>query len=222
MIKPNQIIAARGLLGWTQVNLVESVLEMGMKLTRPALQAIESGRVDQPRLQTMEAIIKTFNDAGIVFNDRGGVEFREATTKVIQGDDCFLRFQDDIFYELRDERGEALYMFIDEGFNEPEESDPIVAKDLMMRRAGIRMRMLIREGDKSLMFPLHEYRTIPSQFFHNNIQVAYGNKFAIVENDDRIVVFDNPHLAQSQRKVFDYMWSMGKQPTETIRQKTYE
>jgi transcriptional regulator with XRE-family HTH domain len=65
MIRPGQIRAARGLLGWTQAQLARAA-----GLSEVAVKNLERGRTD-PRASTLTAIQEAFDRAGVVFLDPG-------------------------------------------------------------------------------------------------------------------------------------------------------
>ena len=78
MIKPEQMKAARALLGWTQSDLAKAV-----GLSSTALSAIEKGTSD-PRASNLEKIQNALEGAGVVFipsNGEGiGVRLRKGVT----------------------------------------------------------------------------------------------------------------------------------------------
>lgn len=65
MITPGQIRAARGFLGWTQVQLARAA-----GLSEVAVKRLERGRTD-PRASTLLAIQQAFEHAGVIFLDQG-------------------------------------------------------------------------------------------------------------------------------------------------------
>jgi transcriptional regulator with XRE-family HTH domain len=78
MITREQLRAARGLLGWKQIDLAEAA---GITLSQ--IKNIERGAMD-PRASMLATIEAAFNQAGVVFIDQNdalpggrGVRFRE-------------------------------------------------------------------------------------------------------------------------------------------------
>lgn len=65
VITPAQIRAARSLAGWSQKELSEHC-----GLSEIAIKNIERGRSD-PRSSTLAAIVKAFDEAGVVFLQPG-------------------------------------------------------------------------------------------------------------------------------------------------------
>lgn len=65
MISAAQVRAARALKGWTQSDLARA---SGVSLI--AIKRLETGASD-PRVSTVEAIRRAFDEAGVVFLDAG-------------------------------------------------------------------------------------------------------------------------------------------------------
>ena len=110
-MKSDQIKAARALLGWTQQDLCA---HSGGSIKIATLKQIEADKV-RPTEETLKNIKTTFDAHGILTTDRGGVDFKPNGFVELIGDDAFLKLQDDIYYTLREVRGEVLWKYIDEG-----------------------------------------------------------------------------------------------------------
>ena len=84
----------------------------------------------------------------IEFNDQGGVQRRSDQLEVIQAPDAFLKLLDKIYYELKHTGGEVLFN------NANNRLTPMDAlqSELRLRKAGIKMRFLVRENDTHLHF----------------------------------------------------------------------
>jgi predicted transcriptional regulator len=65
MITPEQIRAARSLLGWRQADLAKA-----SGISQVAIKNIERGATD-PKASTLDAIQAAFDKAGVVFLDAG-------------------------------------------------------------------------------------------------------------------------------------------------------
>ena len=65
-ITRRQLVAARGLLGWSQ-----SDLALLSGVSRKALTNFENGHTSQPTDETQRALIETFEKAGVEFIPRG-------------------------------------------------------------------------------------------------------------------------------------------------------
>jgi len=195
------------MLDWSQTVLAEKCGEVSV----PTIKLLENGRVNSSE-STLNAIRRTFEKSGIEFID-GGVRFVPDVIQVIEGDDCYLRLLDDVYYTLRKESNpELLISCADDRVSPPEVNE----KYRKMRAEGIRMRQIVRDSNKYLMGPLEEYRYMPEKYFINRVSLIYGSRFAIVLSDaTKISILKDPVMADLQRNLFNFMWSVTKQPVET-------
>ncbi|MDD3183478.1 MAG: helix-turn-helix transcriptional regulator [Alphaproteobacteria bacterium] len=212
MITERQIRAARGLLGWDAADLAEKA-----KLTRATLSNIENNLV-QARSGSLEKIVRVFSENGIEFLGDYGVELRNDRLVTLKGENIFFRVLDDVVATLRNaQKPEALFACVDD-----QVSPPVVIENYRrLRKTGIKMRSLVREGDTYLMGNLEEYRYLPEAFFHNSTTVIYGDKVATMildpetKKDENAIIIRNPHVAAAQRNLFNLIWSVSKQPKVT-------
>ncbi|MCL2473334.1 MAG: helix-turn-helix domain-containing protein [Alphaproteobacteria bacterium] len=213
MITGKQIRAARIFLDWDAKDLADKA-----GVNRETVFNIERGTV-QARPSTIKKIVKTFYDAGVEFNGNCGVELRDDTIRKIAGNASYLEVLDDVFMTLRETSGEVLFAFVRNKLSTPE----VIESQLRLRRLGIKFRSLIEEGDTYCLFPLNEYRTVPKQFFRNNVLVIYGDKVALFLNQEkRAIIIRDSGLVETQRKMFEIIWNVGSIPTKTTAAKTYE
>lgn len=91
---------------------------------------------------------------------------------------------------------------------------------IRMRKAGIRFKILMKEGNTLLHFPINEYRWVPEKYFHYNLQVVYGNKLATCifpkssnEEMDKVLIIKSTPLTDSARATFNFMWENCYSPT---------
>jgi predicted transcriptional regulator len=82
VIAPAQIRAARALIGWKQSDLAREA-----KVSEMAIKRLESGGSD-PRVSTIDAIQRAFDQAGVVFLDDGdtrdggaGIRFKRGSPR---------------------------------------------------------------------------------------------------------------------------------------------
>jgi transcriptional regulator with XRE-family HTH domain len=219
MITGHQIRAARGLLNWTAEDLAKKV-----GLSREAISKWEDG-TSQPRAKNIADIIQIFDEGGLEFNGTLGVGFKNDLVTTLKGENVFFRVLDDVVATLRDKtKPEALFACVDDKL-----SPPVVIENYRnLRKAGVGMRSLVKEGNTHLMGKLTEYRYLPAEHFHNNATVIYGDKFATMILDPKTgadmaaVIIHNPHIAAAQRNLFNLIWSSLQKPNKSTAEVRYD
>ncbi len=205
-----QIRAARALIGWSQGELAEQ-----SGLSQTGIARIENG-TNRPNSSTIEKIVDAFGKDGIIFTNRG-VEKDDFPVYHTEGEThelAYLKLLEDAFEHLKTvENPELLIMFADDGVSPPS----VNKMYLKMKKAGIKMRQLIEEGNAHIMGPLEEYRYIPKVFFINRVTLIYGDRIANESADVcRGIVRVDPINANIQRNMFNILWRVLEQPTETV------
>lgn len=211
MISKEQIKAARAMLDWSQKHLAE---KCGV-VSEPTIKLVEAGKVNSTDA-TLSAIKRTFEKEGIEFTRQNGVRIRDDLLTVIEKMDehenLYLQLLDDIFYTLKGREGEILWSFIDESRADQNE----IEREHMIRRAGAKVRSLVRYGDTHLHFGLEEYGYMPKGYFINNPCVVYGDKFAVMMNNERkVLIIHDAAVAELKRKEFEIIWSIGLRPEKS-------
>jgi len=216
MISPEQIRAARAMLDWSTADLSRL-----SGLTINGLNKIERGQVT-PHKATLEVLEKLFEGHGLEFIRDTGVNRRDNTLQVIEGADAYFRLLDDIFYTLKEQQeSEVLFAFVRNKLS----SAQSITSDLRLRKSGMKFRSLIEEGDTYCLYPLAEYRQIPTEFFYNNPQIIYGTKVGTMiykQTDKTALIVNNPHFAAIQRNMFNLAWKGGRIVKKTSAPETYE
>lgn len=211
------------MLDWSQKSLAEHC----ESVSEPTIKLIETGKINSTP-ETLGAIQKTFEDAGIEFLPQNGVRFRDDLISVIErkneDDNVYLKLLDDIFYTLKDTHGEVLFSFVDNSRS----SEEALSKQKFIRANGISFRFLVRNGDDYLIYPLDEYRFLPKGHFLNNPAIVYGDKFAVLVQEpgtrkpQKFILINDPSIAEIKRKEFDIIWNIGEQPSVTVAEETYD
>lgn len=205
-VKVNQIRAARALLNWSQKDLAE----------RSGISDISILNYENekrtPHAGTLEKILRAFELEGIVFT-ANGVELKEDTVTVIEGEGWYLNLLDDVYLSLLDKKdSELLFICSDDRASPPEVNNRM----RKMRNAGVRMRQLVEEGNTYLMGPLKEYRYVPKERFNNYVSLVYGDKVAVCTgHNSKAVVFRDEALANTWRNIFNVMWDTLEEPTRS-------
>lgn len=209
MITVEQIKAARALLEWNQ-----DVLAKAAGLSKPALANIER-RLSSPRAETLDALQKALEQAGIEFTEGPGVKLTSDTVKVMvfSGSDSIQRLWNDIYTTLKSGE-ERLISGVDEDTFIQATGERF---DKMMQRyqkAGIRGRILALEGDRNFVDPTSEYRWIPKQIFQDVPYYVYADKYAMLiwKPEPKVVLVENKAIAEAYRAQFERHWAEAKVP----------
>jgi transcriptional regulator with XRE-family HTH domain len=203
-VTSSQIRAGRALLGWSQQDLAARAL-----ITQVTVANIENDKTGGSR-SSLKAIRVALENEGVNFVENGVVRTDDFLS-VWAGEDAYLRLLDDIYFSLKENKGETLFMGADERKNLPGVSD-VIRK---MKSAGIRLRIIIEEDNYHILGDLDDYRQIPTRYFANAVSVIYGDKYAILVGTPetfRVCLVKNEAVLKAQRGVFDFFWENGKRP----------
>ena len=212
MISRQQIKAARAMLDWSQKVLAQQCEHV----SEPTIKLIETGKINSTP-ETLGAIQKTFEDAGLEFMPQQGVRFRNDLITILEGrndENTFLRLLDDIYYTMKDSFGTVLWSFADEELSPPD----VLAKETIIRNNGISYKSLIRYGDTDFQYDLEEYRWLPKGQFLTNLTAVYGDKFATIVNKpnsktvEKVIIIRNESIAEMKRKEFEIIWNYCEKP----------
>lgn len=218
MLTREQIKAARALLDWSQRELAEKCGDV----SEPTIKLVETGRVNSTPA-TLGAIRDCFEAAGVEFLPQSGVRFRDDLLTVLEPkgktDNVYVRLMEEVHHTVRGRYGEVLFSFIDQSLS----SQEVVDRQLLIRKAGVGMRFLIRHGDTYVRYPLDEYRYLPKGKFVNNSTVVFGDKVAFVINRlDKIIIIRDPDVAEIKKMEFDMLWQAGGKPQKSTAPRRYE
>lgn len=208
MISRTQIKAARAMLDWSQQKLAENCKEISV----PTIKLIESGKVNSTPT-TLSLIKRTFESSGLEFLPQNGVRFRDDFITIFEKFDeddlVYLRLMDDIYSTMSRNPAEILFSFVDQSLA----PEAVIDRQAMIRKTGSPMRFLVKHGDTHLRFPKDEYRYLPKGHYLTNPCIVYGDKFALMVNDwEKVVIINDPAVAELKRKEFDIIWEYGVQP----------
>ena len=205
-----QIRGARGILNWSQHDLSERT---GISST--SIGSIENGQ-SVPRENTLNAIRKAFEDAGIEFMPGSGLRMRNEMMQIMEGDEALDKLNDDIFTTLSVSGGEVLIFGLEEKIdqNSPEFKKVTAHLD-RIHKAGITERILCRQGDQNFLAPKEYYRWIKNDYFSPHPFFIYGNKLAMVGwgPPRKILIIENPLFSSTFKKVFNFVWERAEKIT---------
>ena len=208
MITAKQIKAARALLGWKQSDLAK---KSGLSL--PAINNIER-EVSVPRSDNLALIKQSFEESGIEFNDKTGVNLKGEFLKIFKfdGTEGLLKLLDDVYTTLKPIEGEVLISGLNEKFFIDRIGKKLKQHLERLAKAKIKERLLISEDDDFLIAPKENYRRVSNEVFSQTPYYVYAEKCAFVLWGPplRIVLIHNKALAESFRKQFEFSWSQAK------------
>lgn len=208
MITISQLKAARALLEWKQSDLADHA-----SLSLASVAALEQNKAS-PRPKTIRAIQTAFENAGIEFTPDPGVRLRRQKfqLQVWEGRESIIKTWLDIEQTFHQSGGEVLLSGLDErDWIKHYKAD---LKNTLDRRKNmnIRGRCLLCEGDSLVTMSIDSYRTIPKMLFQQTPYYIYADKIAIINWDlpRRVLLIQNPMIADTFRKQFEFNWSIGK------------
>ena len=210
-ITHRQVASASALLGIPAKDVIK---DLGLSGNPYYVYLREGKKMSKKNVQR---IVDYFIDKGVEFIENGvreapkGIEF-------IEGEDCYIKTLKKVTQTLETiENKELLIMFASDETSPPAVNDQY----RLMRKLGINMRQLIKEGDTYIMGELEEYRTIPEEQFINIVSLIHDDYVAQVNGDETAVtIYRDARLAARKRADFEDRWNRGKIPeTSTAEEK---
>lgn len=203
---------ARALLGWTMGDLAQKI-----GISPNTLHNIEARKTISPRGDTLTKIQQVFEERGIEFIE-GGLRKKNDILTVIEGDDEYIKLLDDVYHTLTAGE-EVLFLGSDE-----RRSTPAVNESLRrIRKAGIKMRSIIDEGNEYILGPLEEYRCAKGTYSHEVI-VIYGEKVAFFSHSygqSRVIVIKDLDIYKGLKGAFEFLWNNSEAPKNTVVDEQY-
>ena len=180
------------------------------QLSPDTVRKICRGTISRPHEGTEQKLREALERRGVKFLPDCGVQLDDGLVRVFQGDDAYLRLLDEIYHALRGRGGDALFFFVDDRLSAPD----VVAANKRIREAGIKCRYLCEEGAPRLDYPAQDYRAVPSRFFHNAVQIVYGDCVAQLFGGEsaKTLILRNEAHADSQRRLFELIWTTHRMP----------
>lgn len=207
LVKPQQMRAARALLGWSQAELAE-------RAGVAELTVINfEGAKSTPTAATLEKLMLAVDTGGVELLSNGGVAPISTRVKHYRGSDDFRRFFDDIYLTAKNEGGSICL------FNGV---PPLLIKWLgseWYKAHAERMReikdkftfnVIVNEDESGLIgSSFANYRFFPKELFSNKTIYIYGNKIGFInfsEADVDVTVLEQADTANAMRVLFDISW----------------
>lgn len=204
----DQIKAARGLKNWTQMDLANAA-----NISKDTIRNIESGKL--PHQQTLIKIVRAFEIAGIEFIERG-VRHSAHTVKILEGQEGFLEFYEDVYHTLKVSENRKVYVSnVDERKFVKWQGEQLTEHIERVLRLKASYKILIKHGDT--YFPASsyaEYRWLPDGIFYSVPTYMYGSKVALIIFSDslRIYILNEPEISEAHRKQFEEAWKNSQEP----------
>ncbi len=213
MISIEQIKAARALLGWTQEELAAAA-----DLSKPSINTLER-RIANPKVETLSAIQKALEKAGVEFTEGPGVRLQSSVlkTQIFEGEDSIIRLLHDVYDTLVGTDKELMISGVDEQKYDEWGGERVVEEIMRRSKRGVKTKMLVCEGDTHFREPVHYYRWMKKEFFPSTPIYIYDNKYAILlwGPPKKVVVIENDEIAETFRQQFLAHWATAKVPTKT-------
>jgi transcriptional regulator with XRE-family HTH domain len=206
MITPQQIKAARALLQWKQTTLAEHA---GISL--PSINNVERG-IGSARLDTMQAIQMALENAGIEFLSGLGVRLREDVFDVhkYEGPDFIKKLNDDLFSCMKGPEDEVVMCSINETMFPKHVPDEMIRYFNHHKKTRFTEKILIRKDDNFLLASPDTYRWIAPELIGTIPYYVYKDRFAMIMWEaSRSIIIRNQSIAETFRKQFDFLWSLG-------------
>jgi len=209
MITVEQIKGARGLLDWSQEELAKK-----SGVSKPTINNIERFII-VPRIKTIDKIKQAFIDAGIEFTEGPGVKFSSHAIKIrtFEGSEALFRLFEDIFVTLKNaENKELLSAGVDERKFYEIGGERFIKVLERNKKAGIKSKLLIAEGDHYLLEDKSNYRWCKKDIHQQVAYHVYGDTYAILlwGPPVKIVIIRNAQIASDYRKQFLMNWNNSK------------
>jgi transcriptional regulator with XRE-family HTH domain len=211
MITASQIRAARALLGWSQLELVQVA-----RLTPAALSRLESGQT-QGRGLTLQRLENALIQAGIEFLEGEGVRFRQQSVSIqqLRGADAVTQMQDDIYITMLRQPNREMYLNgLDERRFLADSANNLTRQRDRLQVARVQQKILLQESDRFFVMPpeVATYRWIAPDLFGRVPNIVYGHKVAILFWGPplEIIVMESRALAETFAKQFAALWRLAK------------
>lgn len=211
LITTAQVRAARALLGLNQSDLAKAA---GLSKDHVANYELERSK----SLDVLEKIYAALTAKGIIFTEGEGVRKRSYEVQVLQGQQGFWDFYDDLYEVIRTNGGDILVHNVDESlFVKWLGEKRWMHKDRMHKLNNFKQKIIIREGDTDFAanYATTEYRWAAKGEFSQIPFYLYGHKLAMVmfeEEDVSIYIIDQPKIAESYKVLFMSAWERAKIP----------
>lgn len=210
--RPADIKGARSSLDWTQMELAH---RCGVNTLTIAY--IEN-RKSKPSKKLLEKITQVFMAEDIYFHPEGGYKVDANFVKVFEGEDGYLRAQEDVFKACLQNKDEVLFL----GVDDERSGSRVIENESKIYEAGIPCKYIMSKDKDYILGPLEEYRKVDSSYFFSvNVVVIYKYKTSFLSNGEdekssaRVVVINDKGITEQMRRYFNTLWDKGDIPKKS-------
>lgn len=189
--------AARNYLDLSQPQVADA-----LSMSTGALLAIEKGE-SKMQMATERKLIQFFALKGIIF-ENNKIVINNSTITEMDGDDWWNNCLRDIAETLKNSKNKELLLQCSDDSLSSEETNDIIRE---MRKNGITMRQIIKDGNTQMMGYENEYRWMSKENFSSRVTAIYADKVTICADDNtKGLIFKDAGLAQNFRNNFNELW----------------
>lgn len=208
VVSASQCRAARGLLKWSQPDLSQY---SGVNVQ--TISGFEK-EINTPTQRTLLKITSAFEKEGVELTSNNGVRKFDTNIKVLNGEEGIKGLFDDIYENSLPRKYDILIANNEEPTKRHGVMDYLDRHLERLKEAGIKERILCREGDTNFLGPVSAYRWVPEKYFCNCPTFIYGNKVAMLiwGPPAKVTIISNSQYAESIRNLFYHAWDTARIP----------
>lgn len=209
MPSPEQVAAARALLGWSQTELCAH-----SGLSYKAVNSFES-KNGNPTERTTQAIERAFAPF-VDFIDKTGVKLKSPDVRIYKGRSGFIEFIQSVYETVKNTGGEILVSNVDERLFEEwlGEAEDHLHMERMRTVPNLVFKALTQQGDYHLSASDYiEYKWSPKFSYQNTPVYLHGDKLGFVTFGQEPVVYvlAVPEITQMFRLQFYALWEISEE-----------
>lgn len=206
MISAEQILLAR-----TKLKLNQEEVAQKVNMPRTTYSDLESGH-SEINASKMKKLQQFFENEGVEFLEGNGVRDRRSVVKHYHGVSGFRTFMDDVYETAKEIGGDICLLnttprlwieHLGQDWYDMHNKRMVVLGD------HIRVRIAIKEGDRTFILGCAEYKWFPKDKWKSKVIYIYGGKLAFLDFSHgkiHITVFEEADLADSFRIMYNTVW----------------
>ncbi len=211
MATGRQIRAARALVDWDAKDLATKA-----RVSERSILNHERGD-NRPKPETMERVVRAFDEAGIEFIEGEGVRRRSSDVEIFEGHDRFHDFTEFVHNFLQQHGGDVCIKAVDERLFLKYRREPEVYRLRMKELVDsgkVTVRIMAEESKFRSLFA--EYRKLPRTRTDPISFYAFGNCLALISfahnPTPHVVLLKSTPFAEAYRQDFNDQWRRAEVP----------